>query len=149
MAHDGVRNFVWSRSKRRGLHVTRIAGAATDLAADAGSFSATHIALTATLTGALALAAAAWRLPRNAWPDVLATGVLSAAAVFLWRISANMPQLNSDGLPGFSANDWLAPVMTYLFLSAYADLRSPGDPRRYGQIRMIVVAISRRQSCGF
>jgi hypothetical protein len=53
-----------------------------------------------------------------------------------------MPQLNSDGLPGFSANDWLAPVMTYLFLSAYADLRSPGDPRRYGQIRMIVVAIS-------
>jgi hypothetical protein len=122
--------------------VTQILGTATNLATQAGTFGATHIALTAALTGVLALAAAAWRLPRTAWPDVVAIGVLSAAAVFLWRISANMPQLNSDGLPGFSANDWLAPAMTYLFLSAYADLRSPGDPRRYGQIRTIAAVIS-------
>jgi hypothetical protein len=122
--------------------VTQIVGTATNLAAESGSFSATHIALTAALTGVLALSAAAWRLPRTAWPDIVAVGVLSAAAVFLWRISANMPQLNSDGLPGFSANDWLAPVMTYLFLSAYADLRSPPDPRRYGQIRTMAVVIS-------
>jgi hypothetical protein len=122
--------------------VAQIVGTATNLAPESGSFSATHIALTAALTGVLALAAAAWRLPRTAWPDVVAVGVLSAAAVFLWRISANMPQLNSDGLPGFSANDWLAPVMTYLFLSAYADIRSPSDPQRYGQIRTIAVVIS-------
>lgn len=113
-----------------------------EFATEAGSFSAAHIALTAALTRVLALAAAAWRLPRSAWPDVVAIGVLSGAAVFLWRISANMPQLNSDGLPGFSANDWLAPVMTYVFLSAYADLRSPADPRRYGQSRTIAVVIS-------
>ena len=122
--------------------MTQIVGTATNLAAESGSFSATHIALTAALTGVLALAVAAWRLPRTAWPDVVAVGVLSAAAVFLWRISANMPQLNSDGLPGFSANDWLAPAMTYLFLSAYADLRSPSDPRRYGRIRTMAVVIS-------
>ena len=122
--------------------MTQIVGTAINLAAEAGSFSAIHIALTAALTGVLALAAAAWRLPRTAWPDVIAIGVLSAAVVFLWRISANMPQLNSDGLPGFSANDWLAPAMTYLFLSAYVDLRSPRDPRRYGQIRTMAVAIS-------
>jgi len=122
--------------------VTQIVGTAINLAAEAGSFSAIHIALTATLTGVLALAAAAWRLPRTAWPDVVAIGVLSAAAVFLWRISANMPQLNSDGLPGFSANDWLAPLMTYFFLSAYADLRSPRDPRRYGQTRTAAVVIA-------
>jgi hypothetical protein len=128
--------------ENEGLRVNEAVGTATDLAAEAGSFGATHIALTAALTGVLALAAAAWRMPRTAWPDVVAIGGLSAAAVFLWRISANMPQLNSDGLPGFSANDWLAPAMTYLFLSAYADLQSPGDPRRYGQIRTIVVAIS-------
>ena len=115
---------------------------ATNLAATAGTFSATHIALTAALTGVLVLGAAAWRLPRAAWPDVVAIGALSAAAVFLWRISANMPQLNSDGLPGFSANDWLAPAMTYLLLSAYADLRSPTDRRRYGQIRTVAVVIS-------
>jgi hypothetical protein len=97
-------------------------GTAPNLAVEAGSFGATHIVLTAALTGVLVRAAAAWRLPRTAWPDVVTIGVLSAAAVFLWRISANMPQLNSDGFPGFSANDWLAPVMTYFFLSAYADL---------------------------
>lgn len=122
--------------------VPQTVGTATNLAAEAGSFGATHIALTAALTGVLALAAAMWRLPRSAWPDAVAVGALSAAAVFLWRISANMPQLNSDGLPGFSANDWLAPVMTYLFLSAYADIRSPSDTRRYGQIRSVAVVIS-------
>jgi hypothetical protein len=76
--------------------------------ATAGSFGTGHIALTAAITGTLALAAAAWRLLRTAWLDVVAVGVLAAASVFLWRISANMPQLNSDGRPGFSADDWLA-----------------------------------------
>ena len=122
--------------------MTRTAETATNLAAAAGSFSATHIAFTAALTGVLALAAAAWRLPRTNWPDVVAIGALSAAAVFLWRISADMPQLNSDGLPGFSANDWLGPAMTYVFLSVYADLRPPPDLRRYGQARAVAVLIS-------
>ncbi len=122
--------------------MTAAVATTTTLAAEAGSFGNAHIALTAALTGVLALAAAAWRLPRTAWPDVVAIGVLSAAAVFLWRISANMPQLNSDGLPGFSANDWLAPVVTYLFISVYADLRSPDSSPRFGQARAIAVAVS-------
>lgn len=108
----------------------------------AGTFTAGHIALTTAITGVLALAAAAWRLPRGAWLDMVAVGVLTAGSVFLWRISANMPQLNSDGLPGFSANDWLAPVLTYLFLTVYADLRPPPDPRRYGQTRALAVLAS-------
>ncbi|NKQ56931.1 hypothetical protein HFP15_29080 [Amycolatopsis sp. K13G38] len=108
----------------------------------AGTFGTGHIALTATITGILTLAAAAWRLPLRVWPDILAVGVLAAGSVFLWRISANMPQLNSDGLPGFSANDWLAPVATYLFLTVYADLRPSADPRRYGQTRALAVIIS-------
>jgi hypothetical protein len=45
-----------------------------------------------------------------AWPDIAAVASLSAASVLLWRLSANMPQLNSDGLNGFSANDWAAPA---------------------------------------
>ncbi|MGH3798114.1 MAG: hypothetical protein ACRDSP_24955 [Pseudonocardiaceae bacterium] len=104
-----------------------------------GTFAAVHIALTAALTGILALTGAVWRLPRGAWLDITAVGVLAAAAVFLFRISANMAPLNDDGLPGFSANDWLAPVLTYLFLSLYADLRAPTDPRRYGQTRALAV----------
>jgi hypothetical protein len=109
--------------------------------ATAGPFSTSHIALTATITGVVALLAAVWRL-RRAWLDIVAVGVLAAASVFLWRISANMPQLDSDGLPGFSADDWLAPVLTYLFLTVYADLRPPADPRRYGQTRALAVLAS-------
>jgi hypothetical protein len=108
----------------------------------AGGFGADHIALTAAITGILALVAAAVRLPRGAWADVVAIGTLTAASVFLYRISANMPQLNDDGLPGFSANDWLAPVATFLFLSVYLDLRAPAEPRRFAEVRAIAVVAS-------
>lgn len=94
-------------------------------------FSVVHILLTAAITSALALIIALCRLPRSAWPDILAITVLSGGAVVLWRLSANMPALNDDGLPGFSANDWAAPVLTFVFLSLFADLRAPTDPDRY------------------
>ena len=105
-------------------------------------FTNAHIAVTAAITGLAALAAAWWRLPRRAWADAAALGVLSAASVFLWRASANMPQLNQDGLPGLSAADWLAPVITYLFLGLYAQARPPADPRRYGQARALATTAS-------
>ena len=106
------------------------------------TFSAAHITLTAAITGVIALAAAAWRLPRSAWIDIAAVAIGSTASVLLWRLSANMPQLNDDGLPGFSANDWAAPVLTYLFLSLYADIRPPADPRRYAQTRALATLAS-------
>ena len=114
----------------------------TVLAAAAGTFGVGHIALTAAITGVLALAAALWRLPRAMLVDQLGVGVLSFAAVLLWRWSANMPQLNDDGLPGFSANDWLAPAITYLFLGIYAQARPPADTRRYGQARALATIAS-------
>lgn len=128
--------------RQTGSLVTVALSSSTVLAATVETFSASHIALTAAITGVLVLIAAVWRLPRGAWLDVIAVGVLAAAAVFLWRISANMPQLNDDGLPHFSANDWLAPVLTYLFLSVYADLRPPTDPPRYRQTCALAVLIS-------
>ncbi len=101
-------------------------------------FSTVHIALTAVLTGVLAGVVAWWRLRRDAWQDIAAVAVLAAAAVFLWRKSANMPQLNDDGLPMFSANDWAAPMLTYLTLCGYSDLRPPRDMARYRQVRTLV-----------
>jgi hypothetical protein len=65
----------------------------------------------------------------------VAVGVLSGIAVYLWRASANMPQLNNDGLSGYSANDWLAPVIVFVVLSIYADLIPPTNPRRFRQVR--------------
>jgi len=67
-------------------------------------FTATHIVLTATVTGVVALVVGIWRLPRERWLDTIAAGFGRgrgrAVAPF------NMPQLNADGLPSFSANDW-------------------------------------------
>src|SRR5436190_12163102 len=88
------------------------------------TFTTLHIALTAAIVAVLAFAVGMWRLPRPAWRQALIVALLSGAAAFMWRLSANKPQLNDDGLPGFSANDWAAPILTYLTLGAYADLRS-------------------------
>jgi hypothetical protein len=91
--------------------------------------------LTAALTGLAAAGIARSKLRR--WPDIFAVFLVSGAAVFLWRISANMPQLNDDGLPGFSANDWAAPVLTYLSLSVYADLKKPCHAGAFREVRAL------------
>jgi hypothetical protein len=72
----------------------------------------------------------------------LAVALVTAASVFLWRASANMPQLNEDGLPGFSANDWLAPVLTYVFLGVYATLRPPVEPARFARLWAVLTLVS-------
>jgi uncharacterized membrane protein YiaA len=106
------------------------------------TFTTLHIALTAAIVAVLALAVGMWRLPRPAWRQAAIVALLSGAAVFLWRLSANKPQLNDDGLPGFSANDWAAPILTYLTLSAYADLRPPPDRARYRQVRALAFVVA-------
>lgn len=105
------------------------------------TFSTLHITVTALICGAFSLTFATWRLRRDRWLDLAAVAVLSAGVVFLW-ISANMPQLNGDGLNGFSANDWAAPALTYLALSVYGDLRTPPDPARYRQTRALVALLA-------
>jgi hypothetical protein len=105
-------------------------------------FGMVHIAVTAVVTGVLACAVGRWRLPRPVWRQALVVAVLAGAAVFLWRISANKPQLNEDGLPGFSANDWAAPMLTCLVLAGYGDLRPSTDVVRYRRVRAIVAVLA-------
>ena len=105
-------------------------GAAADV------FTHAHIAFTAACTAVIAFAVGIWRFQgKRRWLDALTVAVLVAGAVYLWRASANMPQLNNDGIPGYSANDWLAPAITYITLSVYADLFPPIDQRRFAQVR--------------
>jgi hypothetical protein len=109
------------------------------LIATAG-FSTAHIAATAAITGVVALVAGVLVLGRRRGvAESVAIAILSAGAVFLWRKSANMPQLNNDGLPPFSANDWLAPVLTYVVLGMYATVRRPSNDRRFAQARALAV----------
>ena len=106
------------------------------------AFSATHIALTAALTGLLAAPLAYWLLRPRPWVDIVAIPLVVAASVFLWRKSANMGPLNDDGLSPLSANDWLAPVLTYVFLGVFAALRPPAEPSRFGRLRALVTLLS-------
>jgi hypothetical protein len=106
------------------------------------TFTTLHITLTAATVAVLTFAVGLWRLPRPAWRQALIVGLLAGAAVFLWRLSANKPDLNDDGLPGFSANDLAAPILTYITLSAYADLRPPAEPARYRQFRALTFVIA-------
>lgn len=108
-------------------------------ATGSGVFTSPHIALTAIITGLIAAAIATWRFagPRRV-VDIIAIALIATAAVYLWRRSADLPQLNGDGLSGFSANDWLAPVITFVALTIYRDLRTPPDTRRYNQSRALI-----------
>jgi hypothetical protein len=107
-----------------------VLGAASDV------FTHAHIAFTAACTAVIAFGFGVWRFQgKRRWLDAGTVAVLVAGAVYLWRASANMPQLNNDGLPGYSANDWLAPAITYITLSVYADLFPPIDQRRFAQVR--------------
>jgi hypothetical protein len=111
--------------------------------AAAGVFTTAHIAATAAISGGLALLCALLlQRRRSAVIESAAIGLLVAAAVFLWRKSANMPQLNNDGLKGFSANDWLAPTVTFVLLGVYRNLRPPGNERRFGQAQAVATLIA-------
>ena len=116
----------------------------SSLIASAAGFSTSHIALTAAITGVLALVASVLVLGsgRPGLVDSLAIAILATGAVFLWRKSANMPQLNDDGLPPFSANDWLAPVLTAVVLAMYATVRRPANDRRFAQACALAVLIA-------
>lgn len=96
-------------------------GVAASAAVEPPTFSGPHILLTAAVTGLLALAAATLLKVRSV--DLGALTLVAFAATWLLRTAANMGQLNDDGLPGFSANDCLAPIVTWVALAVYADLR--------------------------
>jgi len=92
-------------------------------------FSTGHIALTAAISGVLAAAVTLlWLHDQHRVLDTFAIAILTAAAVFLLRKSADMRQLNDDGLSGFSANDWLAPTVVYVALGVYGAVRGRPNP---------------------
>lgn len=106
------------------------------------TFSALHIAVTAATTAVLVGGVALWRLPRGQWRRALMVALLAGGAVLLWRLSANKPQLNDDGLPGFSANDWAAPMLTYVVLASYGDLHPPADVGRFRQVCALAAVVA-------
>jgi len=105
-------------------------------------FSTAHITATAATVGVLAIPAAYWLVRPRSPRTIAAVCLIAALATFGERLCANMTQLNSDGVPGFSANDLLAPALTYILLSIYADLVPPSNPDRFAKLRVLLTAIA-------
>ena len=106
------------------------------------TFSTGHIALTGAISGATAgVVAVLWQRGEDRVLDSVAVALLTAGTVFMVRKSANMPQLNNDGIGGFSANDWLAPTVTFVVLGVYGAFRVAREPRRYQQARAAITVV--------
>ena len=112
----------------------------------AGTFGAAHILLTAGITAVLTLVAVVLLKVRGG-VDLAVLSVLAFTATWLLRTAANMPQLNDDGLPGYSANDCLAPlapVVTWVLVAVYLDLRgaAPGVALRRARAAAALLAFA-------
>src|SRR2546426_8459336 len=113
------------------------------MAAFPDPFSLAHIAVTAATTGVISAGIGMWRLAgKRRVVAGLIVGVLAGFAVYLLRASANMPQLNNDGIQGLSANDWLAPTIVFVVLGVYAEVFPPADLRRFGQVRAAATLVA-------
>jgi hypothetical protein len=111
--------------------------------ATASVFTTTHIAFTGALSGVIAaIVAVLWLRGERRTLDAVAIGLLTAGAVFMLRKAANMPQLNDDGLSPFSANDLLAPTVTFVALGLYGAIRPPSEARRYEQARAAATLVA-------
>jgi hypothetical protein len=108
-------------------------------------FSFAHIALTATITAAIALLVLVVlrsRFMMLSLVDCLLVAVVVGISVVVWRSVGNTGALNNDAIPLVSPNDVLCPLVTYLFIGFYATFRPPLDTRRFEQARVLLTLVS-------
>jgi hypothetical protein len=68
--------------------------------------------------------------------------LLVGFSILLFRLGANVQQLNDDPIPLASPNDLLCPVVTFVVLSVYASLRGGPDETRFGRNRALLTLVS-------
>jgi hypothetical protein len=74
--------------------------------------------------------------------DAAVLSLLVGLSILVWRLGANVPQLNDDPLPLTSPNDVLCPVVTYVVLGVYSGLRSLSDGARSRRERALLTLVS-------
>jgi hypothetical protein len=108
-------------------------------------FSLWHIALTAAIAfGVSLITLLTWgkRQPAFVSRDAVIVALVVGISVLMWRLAANVPQLNDDPVPLFSPNDVLCPIVTYVLLGIYAGFRRPVDLARWAHARALLTIIS-------
>ena len=68
--------------------------------------------------------------------------LVAGASIFAWRLSGNIPQLNDDPIGALSPNDWLCPVVTYVFLGIYGALWPPANRSGWEPARALLTIVS-------
>ena len=72
----------------------------------------------------------------------LVLSLLVGFSILLFRLGANVQQLNDDLIPLASPNDLLCPVVTFVVLSVYAGLRDTRGKARFARDRAILTLVS-------
>ncbi len=72
----------------------------------------------------------------------LAASVVVGLSILAWRLSGNTPELNEDPIGALSPNDWLCPVVTYLFLTVYGAFGLPPNIPGWERSRAVLTGVS-------
>jgi hypothetical protein len=110
---------------------------------DVGStFSAAHIAITAGIIGLTTAAVVVVLLRPARLGAIVGVALTTTVATFGWRMVANVGALNQDGVSWVSANDVLAPALTYMSLGMYATFVVPANARRFEKLRAALFTVA-------
>ena len=70
--------------------------------------------------------------------ESIVVAVVVGLSILAWRLSGNIAELNEDPIGALSPNDWLCPVVTYMFLGIYAAFRPPRSPAGWPRLRALL-----------
>src|SRR5262245_15937631 len=82
------------------------------------------------------------RLASLTTAQTLAASVVVGLSILAWRLSGNIADLNEDAIGALSPNDWLCPVVTYVFLGVYAAFGLPPNLPGWQRSRAVLTAVS-------
>jgi hypothetical protein len=99
------------------------------------------VSVTASIAGVLGLLLLRWRFKAIPLREAILMAALVSVSVMVWRLSGNIPVLNDDPIGGLSPNDFICPVVSYVFLSLYLDLRQPPETKSRFRARAWLVII--------
>lgn len=99
-------------------------------------------ALTAAGMSALVLLVAHLRFRAITALEVVLLTFIVGASVFAGRLSCNVPVLNEDPIAGFSPNDFICPMLSFVLLEVFVGLRPLEHATNWPRIRALLVLVS-------
>jgi hypothetical protein len=99
-------------------------------------------ALTAAGASAVVLLIAHLRFQAVTALEVVLLTITVGVSVFAGRLSCNVPMLNQDPIAGFSPNDFICPMLTFVLLEVFVGLRPFDQAANWPRVRALLVIAS-------